>query len=115
MKMRKTKRPRWDKVGLSRGRDWLGLRLTIRRKVECTKCERNDNMGDRLIHNMLIIFKCLLGRYKIDNFIDEYYSIVSEKKRNITKSVAKNSMRCIQRNMQEIFDKYRIKIGSYYC
>ena len=115
MKMRKTKRQRWDKVGLSRGRDGLGLRLTIRRKAECTKCERNDNMGDRLIHNLLIIFKCLLGRYKIDNLLDEYYSIVSEKKRNITKSVAKNSMRCIQRYMQEIFDKYRIKIGSYYC
>lgn len=115
MKMRKTKRQRWDKVGLSQGRDGLDLRLTIRRKVECTKCERNDNMGDRLIHNLLIIFKCLLGRYKIDNSLDEYYSMVSEKKRNITKSVAKNSMRCIQRYMQEIFDKYRIKIGSYYC
>ena len=115
MKMRKTKRQRWDKVGLSQGRDGLDLRLTIRRKVECTKCERNDNMGDRLIHNLLIIFKCLLGRYKIDNLLDEYYSMVSEKKRNITKSVAKNSMRCIQRYMQEIFDKYRIKIGSYYC
>lgn len=115
MKMRKTKRQRWDKVGLSQGRDGLGLRLTIRRKAECTKCERNDNMGDRVIHNLLIIFKCLLGRYKIDNLLDEYYSIVSEKKRNITKSVAKNSMRCIQRYMQEIFDKYRIKIGSYYC
>lgn len=115
MKMRKTKRQRWDKVGLSQGRDGLDLRLTIRRKAECTKCERNDNMGDRLIHNLLIIFKCLLGRYKIDNLLDEYYSMVSEKKRNITKSVAKNSMRCIQRYMQEIFDKYRIKIGSYYC
>lgn len=91
------------------------MRLTIRRKAECTKCERNDNMGDRLVHNLLIIFKCLLGRYKIDNLLDEYYSMVSEKKRNITKSVAKNSMRCIQRYMQEIFDKYRIKIGSYYC
>lgn len=115
MKMRKTKRQRWDKVGLSRGRDGLDLRLTIRRKAECTKCERNDNMGDRVIHNPLIIFKCLLGRYKIDNLIDEYYSMISEKKRNITKSVAKNSVRCIQRYMQEIFDKYRIKIGSYYC
>lgn len=115
MKMRKTKRQRWDKVGLSQGRDGLGLRLTIRWKAECTKCERNDNMGDRPIHNLLIIFKCLLGRYKIDNLLDEYYSIVSEKKRNITKSVAKNSMRCMQRYMQEIFDKYRIKIGSYYC
>ena len=115
MKMRKTKRQRWDKVGLSRGRDGLDLRLTIRRKAECTKCERNDNMGDRVIHNLLIIFKCLLGRYKIDNLLDEYYSMVSEKKRNITKSVAKNSMRCIQRYMQEIFDKYRIKIGSCYC
>lgn len=115
MKMRKTKRQRWDKVGLSQWRDGLGFRLTIRRKAECTKCERNDNMGDRLIHNLLIIFKCLLRRYKIDNLLDEYYSMVSEKKRNITKSVAKNSMRCIQRYMQEIFDKYRIKIGSYYC
>lgn len=91
------------------------MRLTIRRKAECTKCERNDNMGDRLVHNLLIIFKCLLVRYKIDNLLDEYYSMISEKKRNITKSVAKNSMRCIQRYMQEIFDKYRMKIGSYYC
>lgn len=115
MKMRKTKRQRWDKVGLSRMRNGTGSRLTIRRKAECIKCERNDNMGDRLIHNLLIIFKCLLGRYKIDNLLDEYYSMVSVKKRNITKSVAKNSMRCIQRYMQEIFDKYRIKIGSYYC
>lgn len=91
------------------------MRLTIRRKAECTKCERNDNMGDRLVHNLLIIFKCLLGRYKIDNLLDEYYSMVSEKKRNITKSVAKDSMRCIRRYMQEIFDKYRIKTGFYYC
>lgn len=115
MKMRKTKCQRWDKVGLSRGRDWLDLRLTIRRKAECTKCERNDNMGDRLIHNLLIIFKCLLGRYKIDNLIDEYYSRISDKNRDRAKSIAKDSVRCIQRYMQEIFDKYRIKIGSYYC
>lgn len=53
------------------GKDGLDLRLTIRRKAECTKCERNDNMGDRPIHNLLIIFKCLLGRYKIDNLLDE--------------------------------------------
>lgn len=115
MKMRKTKRQRWDKVGLSRGRDWLGLRLTIRRKAECTKCERNDNMGDRLVHNLLIIFKCLLGRYKIDNSLDKNYSIISEKNHDITKSVAKDSARCIQWYMQEIFDKYGIKARSYYC
>ena len=115
MKMRKMKRQRWDKVGLSRGRDGLGLRLTIRRKAECTKCERNDNMGDRVIHNPLIIFKCLLGRYKIDNLLDEYYSIISEKYRDMTKSVAKDSARCIQRYMREIFDKYRIKTCPYYC
>lgn len=96
MKMRKTKRQRWDKVGLSQGRDGLGLRLTIRRKAECTKCERNDNMGDRVIHNLLIIFKCLLERYKIDNLLDEYYSIISEKNRDMTKSVAKDSVQCIQ-------------------
>ena len=113
--MRKTKRQRWDKVGLSRRRDGLGLRLTIRRKAECTKCERNDNMGDRLIHNLLINFKCLLGRYKIDNSFDEYYSIISEKNHDITKSVAKDSVRCIRQNMQEIFDKYGIKTRSYYC
>lgn len=115
MKMRKKKRQRWDKVGLSRGRDGLDLRLTIRRKAECTKCERNDNMGDRLIHNLLIIFKCLSERYKIDNSLDEYYSIISEKYCDITKSVAKDSARCIQRYMQEIFDKYGIKARSYYC
>lgn len=115
MKMRKTKRQRWDKVGLSQGRDGLGLRLTIKWKAECTKCERNDNMGDRVIHNLLIIFKCLLGRYKIDNSLDKNYSIISEKYRDMTKSVAKNSMRCIQRYMQEIFDKYGIKTGFYYC
>ena len=115
MKMRKTKRQRWDKVGLSQGRDGLGSRLTIRRKAECTKCERNDNMGDRLIHNLLIIFKCLLGEYKIDNLLDEYYSIISEKNHDITKSVAKDSMRCIRRHVQEIFDRYRIKTGFYYC
>jgi len=115
MKMRKTKRQRWDKVGLSQGRDGLGLRLTIRRKAECTKCERNDNMGDRLVHNMLIIFKCLLGRYKIDNLIDEYYSRISDKNSDRTKSVVKDSVRCIQWYMQEIFDKYGIKTRSYYC
>ena len=70
-KMRRTKGQRWDKVGLSRMRDGTSSRLTIRRKAECTKCERNDNMGDRLIHNLLIIFKCLLGRYKIDNSLDK--------------------------------------------
>lgn len=68
-----------------------------------------------MIHNLLIIFKCLLGRYKIDNLLDEYYSIISEKNRDMTKSVAKDSVRCIQWYMQEIFDKYRIKIGSCYC
>ena len=115
MKMRKTKRQRWDKVGLSRGRDGLGLRLTIRRKAECTKCERNDNMGDGVIHNLLIILKCLLERYKIDNLIDEYYSRISDKNRDMAKSVAKDSVRCIQRYMQEIFDKCGIKTRSYYC
>lgn len=113
--MRRTKGPRWDKVGLSRMRNGTGSRLTIRRKAECIKCERNDNMGDRVIHNLLIIFKCLLGGYKIDNLIDEYYSRISDKNRDRTKSVAKDSVRCIQWYMQEIFDKYRIKIGSYYC
>lgn len=96
MKIRKTKRQRWDKVGLSQGRDGLGLRLTIRRKAECIKCERNDNMGDRVVHDLLIILKCLLERYKIDNLLDEYYSIISEKNRDMTKSVAKDSVRCIQ-------------------
>lgn len=115
MKLRKTKRQRWDKVGLSRMRNGDGLKLTIRRKAKCIKCERNDNMGDRAIHNLLIIFKCLLGRYKIDNLIDEYYSRISDKNRDRAKSIAKDSVRCIQRYMQEIFDKYRIKIGSYYC
>ena len=66
-KMRRTKAPRWDKVGLSRMRDEADSRFTIRRKAKCIKCERNDNMGDRVIHNSLIIFKCLLERYKIDN------------------------------------------------
>ena len=115
MKMRKTKRQRWDKVGLSQGRDGLGLRLTIRQKAECTKCERNDNMGDRVIHNLLIIFKCLLERYKIDNSLDKNYSIISEKYRDMTKSVSKDSARCIRRHVQEIFDKYRIKTGFCYC
>lgn len=113
--MRKTKRQRWDKVGLSRGKDGLDLRLTIRRKAECTKCERNDNMGDRPIHNLLIVFKCLLGRYKIDNLLDEWCSIISEKNHDIAKSVAKDSARCIRRYMQEIFDKYGIKTCFYYC
>ena len=66
-KMRRTKGPRWDKVGLSRMRDEVGLRLTIWQGSKCIKCERNDNMGDRAIHNLLIILKCLLWRYKIDN------------------------------------------------
>lgn len=115
MKMRKTKRQRWDKVGLSQGRDGLGLGLTIRRKAECTKCERNDNMGDRVIHNLLIIFKCLLERYKIDNSLNKYCSIISEENLDMTKSVAKDSMRYIRRYMQETFDKYGIKIDFYYC
>lgn len=66
-KMRRTKGQRWDKVGLSRMRDEVGSGLTIGRGSKCIKCERNDNMGDRPIHNLLIILKCLLGRYKIDN------------------------------------------------
>ena len=66
-KMRRTKGLRWDKVGLSRMRDEVGLRLTIGQKAKCIKCERNDNMGDRPIHNLLIILKCLLERYRIDN------------------------------------------------
>ena len=70
-KMRRTKGQRWDKVGLSRMRNGAGSRLTIRRKAKCIKCERNDNMGDRAIHNSLIIFKCLLERYKIDNWFNE--------------------------------------------
>ena len=115
MKMRKMKRQRWDKVGLSRGRDWLGLRLTIRRKAECTKCERNDNMGDRPVHNSLIIFKCLLGRYKIDNLLDKNYSIISEKYRDMTKSASKNSVRCILDDMQGIFDRYGINASCYHC
>ena len=93
--MRRTKGQRWDKVGLSRMRDKVSSRLTIRRKAKCIKCERNDNMGDRVIHNLLIILKCLLGRYKIDNLLDEYYSIISEKNRDMTKREAKNSARCI--------------------
>lgn len=70
-KMRRTKGQRWDKVGLSRMRDEVSSRLTIRRKAKCIKCERNDNMGDRPIHNSLIILKCLLGRYRIDNLSNE--------------------------------------------
>ena len=70
-KMRRTKGQRWDKVGLSRMRDEVGSRLTIRWKAKCIKCERNDNMGDRVIHNLLIILKCLLERYKIDNWFNE--------------------------------------------
>ena len=66
-KMRRTKGQRWDKVGLSRMRDEADSRFTIRRKAKCIKCERNDNMGDRATHNLLIILKCLLERYKIDN------------------------------------------------
>ena len=66
-KMRRTKGQRWDKVGLSRMRDRADLGLTIGQGSKCIKCERNDNMGDRVIHNLLIILKCLLGRYKIDN------------------------------------------------
>lgn len=66
-KMRRTKGQRWDKVGLSRMRDEADSRFTIRRKAKCIKCERNDNMGDRPIHNLLIILKCLLERYRIDN------------------------------------------------
>lgn len=70
-KMRRTKGQRWDKVGLSRMRNEVGLRLTIGRGSECIKCERNDNMGDRVIHNLLIILKRLLERYKIDNCFNE--------------------------------------------
>ena len=70
-KMRRTKGQRWDKVGLSRMRNGGGLKLTIRREAKCIKCERNDNMGDRAIHNLLIILKCLLGRYRIDNWFNE--------------------------------------------
>ena len=113
--MRKTKRQRWDKVGLSRGKDGLDLRLTIGQGSKCIKCERNDNMGDRVIHNLLIILKCLLRRYKIDNLLDEYYSIISEKNRDITKSVAKDSVRCILNDMQEIFDRYGTNASCYHC
>ena len=70
-KMRRRKGPRWDKVGLSRMRDEVGLRLTIGRGSKCIKCERNDNMGDRAVHNSLIILKCLLEGYKIDNLSNE--------------------------------------------
>ena len=70
-KMRRTKGQRWDKVGLSRMRDEVGSGLTIGRGSKCIKCERNDNMGDRPIHNLLIILKCLLGRYKIDNWFNK--------------------------------------------
>ena len=104
--MRRTKGQRWDKVGLSRMRDGAGSRLTIRRKAKCIKCERNDNMGDRVIHNLLIIFKCLLGRYKIDNLLNGYYSIISQKNSDMTKDASKDSMRCILGDMQEIFDGY---------
>ena len=90
-------------------------RLTIRQGAECIKCERNDNMGDSLIHNLLIILKCLLGRYRIDNLFDEYYSIISEKNRDMTKSVAKDSVRCIREDMQETFDRYGINADFYYC
>ena len=70
-KMRRMKGPRWDKVGLSRMRDEAGSRLTIGQGSKCIKCERNDNLGDRVIHNLLIILKCLLERYKIDNWYNE--------------------------------------------
>ena len=70
-KMRRTKGPRWDKVGLSRMRDEVGSGLTIGQGSKCIKCERNDNMGDRLIHNSLIILKCLLEGYKIDNWFNK--------------------------------------------
>ena len=113
--MRRTKGQRWDKVGLSRMRDEVGSWLTIRWKAECIKCERNDNMGDRVIHNFLIIFKCLLGGYKIDNLIDEYYSIISYKNGGITKSASKDSVRCIREDMQEIFDGYGIDASCYHC
>ena len=113
--MRKTKRQRWDKVGLSRMRNEVGSRLTIGQGSKCIKCERNDNMGDRVIHNLLIIFKCLLGRYKIDNLLDEYYSIISEKNRDITKSASKDSVRCIREDMQKIFDRYVINSRCYHC
>lgn len=66
-KIRRTKGQRWDKVGLSRMRDEVGSGLTIWRGSKCIKCERNDNVGDRAIHNSLIILKCLLGKYRIDN------------------------------------------------
>lgn len=87
-------------------RDGTDSRLTIRWKAKCIKCERNDNMGDRVIHNLLIILKCLLRRYKIDNLIDEYYSIISDKNIDMTKSAGKNSARCILEDMQKIFDRY---------
>ena len=70
-KMRRTKGQRWDKVGLSRMRDEVGLGLTIGQGSKCIKCERNDNMGDRAIHNLLMILKCLLERYKIDNWFNK--------------------------------------------
>ena len=70
-KMRRTKGQRWDKVGLSRMRDSVSSRLTIRQGSKCIKCERNDNMGDRAIHNLLIILKCLLEGYKIDNWFNK--------------------------------------------
>ena len=93
----------------------VGSRLTIRQKAKCIKCERNDNMGDRVIHDLLIILKCLLERYRIDNLPDKYYSIISKKNRDIAKSVAKDSVRCIRRYMQEIFDRHGINANFYYC
>ena len=72
-------------------------------------------MGDRPIHNLLIILKCLLEGYRIDNLLDEYYSIISEKNRDMIKSISKNSVRCILGDMQEIFDKYGINVSFYYC
>ena len=68
-----------------------------------------------MIHNLLIIFKCLLGRYKIDNLLDEYYSIISDKNCDMAKSAAKDSTRCILENMKEIFDGYGINESFYYC
>ena len=70
-KRRRTKGQRWDKVGLSRMRNGVGSRLTIGQGSKCIKCERNDNMGDRAVHNLLTILKCLLGRYRIDNWFNE--------------------------------------------
>lgn len=96
-------------------RDEVGSELTIGQGSKCIKCERNDNMGDGAIHNLLIILKCLLERYRIDNLFDEYYSIISEKNRDMTKNAGKNSVRCMLDDMQEIFDRYGINERLYYC